>query len=162
MEGLAWLLIFIAIGIMGFIMVKKVDDYTEEIRNQKQDTLKSREDIIKIACENPMMLSCVSKAIEKKEKDFKKTSFYFYTGCEADLWRMLEHENVDMILLMEKPDIVNKEDYGEKESSFVPSSMPEPTTGLTVEPIENQQESMYVLWNENRITEGMQKLLSNI
>lgn len=162
METIVLLLALIIIGIIGFTIMKKLDDFLKKSRHQQKYVLENRKDVIKIACENPIMLSSVSTALEKISKEFKKTSFYFYTGCRTDIQKMMENESVDIILLMEEIDVRNNESYGEKVSSFVPSSLPELLTGLTIEPIENQQMVMYVLWNERHITEKQRKLLSNI
>lgn len=161
METVVLLLFFIVIGITGFI-IKKLDVFHEENRKQEKCALESRENVIKIACENPIMLSSVSDALEKTAKEFKETSFYFYTGCRTDMQRMLENGSADIILLMEEMHVEDNGSYGKKIGSFFPSSLSEPLTGLTIEPIEKQQMVMCVLWNKKHITEKQRELISNI
>ncbi len=162
MELVVLLLVFIGVGMIGFFVVKKWDAFLEENRKPSMSTSENREDVIKIACENPIMLSAVTEAVGKTLKEFQKTSFYFYTGSGTDVRKMLENEKADMIFVMEEPGDKDKEQYGEKESSFVPASLSEPFTGLTIEPVERERKVMYALWREERITEKGRKLLSKI
>lgn len=162
MELVVLLLVFIGIGMIGFFAVKKWDVFLEENRKPSTSTKESREDIIKIACENPIMLSAVSEAVGKDAKEFQRTSFFFYTGSGTDVRNMLEKEKADMIFLMEEPKEEEKKQYGEKESSFVPASLSEPFTGLAIEPVESKRKVMYALWKEECITEKGRKLLSKI
>ena len=162
MESAVLVVIFLAIGIMGFLMIRELDAFLGENMSSRQSMPGSGEEVIKIACENPIMLSSVSAAFEKSPKDVRKISFCFYTGCKTDIERMIENESVDIVLLMEKMDIPNDKKYEEKVSSFTPSSLKEPLTGLVIEPIQMEQREMYVLWNERRITEKQRKLISNM
>lgn len=162
METSGLLLVFAIIGIIGFLVMKKVDVYLETSQNRSKDTLKSNKDVIRIACENPIMLTSISEALENTSKEFADILLYFYTGCASDIQKMLEDERADIILLLEDADMGKQGDYGRKASTFVPNSMTEPLTGLTIEPIESQQATMYVFWNERHITEKQRKLLFNI
>lgn len=162
MEVVVLLLVFIGIGVVGFFAVKKWDAFLEKNQEQSMGRIEGRKDVIKIACENPIMLSAVSDAVGKTFKEFQKTSFYFYTGSGTDIRKMLENGKADMIFLMEEPEVEEKEQYGKKESSFVPFSLTEPFTGLTIEPVESERKVMYALWREERITEKGRRLLSII
>lgn len=161
MSTIILLLFFAGMVILGFTAMKKLDVFLAE-NVQKESHLKCGENIIKIACENPIMLSSVSEKLETFSKECKQISFYFFTGCRTDLRRMLENESVDLVLLMEDMNVGDKESYGKKVSTFFPSSLSEPMTGFKVEPLENQQMNMYVLWKETHITEKQRMLLPYI
>ena len=72
---------------------------------------------------------------------------------------MLENESVDIILLMERLDAGITEEYGEKISSFLPHSLSEPMTGFVIEPLDDQQMNMYVVWKKEHITEKQRVLI---
>ena len=156
MEMIMLLLIFIIIGMIGFIMMNKIDAFLEQ--SKQIDVLKNREDVIRIVCENPIMLPYISEKIEKNKKEFNGIFFHFYTGCREDI----ENGNYDIILLMGEPSAREYEHYEKKTSSFVPASISELLTGMIIEPVENQKAIMYVLWNEKYITETKRKMISMI
>lgn len=164
METVVLLLVFIIIGIMGYIVMNKLGASLEEIQRCRDSERAGGMDIIRIACENPTMLSAVSCAVDKMLGEFRKISFCFYTGCRDDIQKMLENGNADIVLLTEEGDIgIGKSgEYGKKVSSFVPISLMEPLTGLRIEPVEKQQMAMYVIWQERHMTEEQRRLLSNI
>lgn len=162
MEMVMLLLVFIIIGMIGFAIMKKVDTFLEENQSRQMDALKNREDVIRIVCENPIMLPYISEKIEKNKKEFNGISFHFYTGCREDIEKALENGNYDIILLMGETSAREYEHYEKKTSSFVPGSISELLTGMIIEPIENQKAIMYVLWNEKYITETKRKMISMI
>lgn len=82
METVVLMLVFIAIGCVGFFVMKKLDTGLEEIRNQSQNASEHREDVIKIACENPIMLSSVAAVLDSNSEKFKATSFIFIQEAE--------------------------------------------------------------------------------
>ena len=72
MEMVVLLLIFIITGSMGFLVMKKLDTDLAKIRRQPEYITESREDVIKIVCENPNMLSTVASALDQMPKEYKK------------------------------------------------------------------------------------------
>lgn len=162
METIVIFSIFFIIVIIGLIAVKQVDAYMEKISVNQNEDMEIRENMIKIACENPVMMSSVSKAIEKEAKKLQDTSFVFYTGSRTDIQKMMKNEIVDIILLMNEAGIDNNENYGEKVSSFVSCSLEEATTGILIEPVNRNRTVMYVLWDKSHITEKHSLLLANI
>ena len=161
MTTIVLLLFFVGMLILGFAAMKKLDVFLAE-NAQKDSGMKSGENVIRIVCENPIMLSSVLEKLETFSKECKEISFYFFTGCRTDIQRMLENDSVDLVLLMEDMNVGDKESYGKKVSTFFPSSLSEPMTGFTVEPLENQQMNMYVLWKEKHITEKQRMLIPYI
>lgn len=162
METAVLLLGFVIIGVTGCIIAGRIDVFLERSRNRQEDLSENRDSVIRIACENPMMLFSFSHALNKSSKEFEGASFCFYTGSKADIQGMMDEEDIDIVLLMEEPDMENREHYGEKVSSFVPATLPEPVTGVGIEPIVNQKRAMYVLWNKRHITGKQQKALSDM
>lgn len=160
MEAIMLLLIFILIGFIGFIIMKNVDAFFEERRNGQMYAIENREDIIRIVCENPIMLPYVSKKIEEQKKEFKRISFCFYTGCRDDIEKALADGNYDIALFIGEPGAGEDGCYRKKISSFVPASIYESLTGLDIEPVESERTVMYVLWNEKYITEIKRKMIS--
>lgn len=153
------LLIFIVWIVLSFIAMKKLDSFLRENVRSESD-LKNGENVIKIACDNPIMMSSVSEKLDTFSKEHKDISFSFYTGSQTRLRRMLENESVDIILLMERLDAGITEEYGEKISSFLPHSLSEPMTGFVIEPLDDQQMNMYVVWKKEHITEKQRVLIS--
>lgn len=162
MEIAVLLLVLFAIGMISFLIIKKLDISLEKQQNQESCSSENREHVIKIACENPIMLSSVSDAFEKGGKELKDLSVYYYTGSRPDIQKMLEDKRVDILLLLEDETMDKDKCYGKKVSSFLPAALSEPMTGLSIEPVEHQEMVMYVLWNECCITEKQRKLLFNI
>ncbi|MCI7813057.1 MAG: hypothetical protein SO016_08535 [Lachnospiraceae bacterium] len=159
MESIVLILVFIIVGIAGFGVMKKVDLFLAESCVVQKHISEGKENVIKIACENPIMLTSVCEALDKMAEEFRETSFCFYTGGRDDIQKMIENESVDIVLLMEEMDGNINSLYGKKQSFFVPASLEEPLTGLKIEPIEHQRMMMYVLWNERHITERQSQLL---
>ena len=135
---------------IGFIIMNKMDAFLE--KSKQRSTLKNREEVIRIVCENPIMLSYIFEKIEKNKKELDGIFFCFYTGCREDIEKILENGKYDIILLMREPSDKTYEYYEKKISSFAPASISEPLTGMKIEPIENQKATMYVLWNKKYIT----------
>ena len=74
MEIAVLLLVLFAIGMISFLIIKKLDISLEKQQNQESCSSENREHVIKIACENPIMLSSVSDAFEKGGKELKDLS----------------------------------------------------------------------------------------
>lgn len=146
METVVLILVLFMIGGTGFWIVKKMDTFTE-ISSQEKHISENRETVIRIACENPIMLPSLSNALEKTSGELERTSFYLYTGCRADIRKMLEDGSADIALLMEKTDEDMEETLEKKVSTFIPASLWDPSTGLQVEPAKYGQRRMYVLMN---------------
>lgn len=124
--------------------------------------MENRENQIKIGCENPIMLSSLSEKIENHKQEFAGNSFSFYTGCREEIVQFLNEGNCDIVLLLGEMMVENYRYNIKKLSSFIPSSVYEPLTGIPIEPIENQSAVMYILWNEKYMTETKRKLISYI
>lgn len=147
MGDIILLLVFLAMGIVGLFVMKRLDVFLMKnihINPEKRD----EENIIRIACENPIMISSLLEKAEPMLGEYNKTSFYLYTGHRTDIKKLLENESVDIVLLMEDMHIEHMGNYEKKISSFFPHSLLEPMTGFTIEPLENQQMSMYILWKK--------------
>ncbi|MDY3918294.1 MAG: hypothetical protein SOZ59_04730 [Candidatus Limivivens sp.] len=170
MGAVVLLLGFLAVGGMGFFFMRKLDGFLEENRCRQETDSVNGGEILRLACENPMMLASVTGAVEKAAEEFRETSFYFYTGGREELQKMLENERVDVILLMEEPEEMrqNVQKYGKiggyerRKSFFIPAALTEPSTGLRIEPIENHRRVMYILWNERTISEKQRRLLASV
>ena len=76
MEIALVLLLFLIVGFIIFLFMKKVDVFLEECRNTSLQNPGNGENEIRIICENPMMLSYVLEKAEQ-QKEFEQTSFYF-------------------------------------------------------------------------------------
>ena len=165
MEIIEFLLLFLIIGILGFLLMKKTGMFLEEVeenRNLLKSVPQPGEQSIAIACENPVMLSAINCALEKSSNELHGISYRFYTGDRKEIQKMLEEHRVDVILLLEKADLKEKGNYGEKTGSFAPFTLSESLTGIIIEPVRKEQTTMYVFWDEGRITENQRKLLSYI
>ena len=96
METVVLLLIFIITGSMGFLVMRKLDAALAKIRRQPEYITESREDVIKIVCENPIMLSSVAAALDQMPKEYKKkTSFCCDTASKEDIQKMIDKEKID-------------------------------------------------------------------
>lgn len=161
MNIIVLLLFFLGMAILGFAIMKKLDVFL--INNvQSKNDMNSEKNVIRIACDNPIMLTSILEKLETFSREYKEISFYFFTGYRTDIKKMLENESIDLVFLMEDMNIGDKECYGKKVSSFFPQPLTEPITGFTIEPLENQQMNMYVLWKKTHITEEQRMLLPYI
>ena len=159
MEAVVLILVLLMIGGIGFWVVKKIDVFTE-ISSQEKHISENRETVIRIACENPIMLPSLSSALEKTSGELERTSFYLYTGSRADVREMLENGSTDIALLMEKTEEELAEGIEKKVSSYTPASLWDPSTGLQVEPVRSGQRRMYVLLNRKYAGEKQRLLFS--
>lgn len=62
------LLIFLIVGFIGFLFMKKVDAFLEECRKASLQNPEKGENEIRIICENPMLLLWNPKPERKKKK----------------------------------------------------------------------------------------------
>lgn len=159
METVVLILVLLMIGCTGFWIVKKIDIFTE-ISSQEKHISENRETVIRIACENPIMLPSLSCALEKASGELERTSFYLYTGCRTDIRKMLEDGSADIVILMEKEADDLTEGIEKRVSSFTPSSLWDPSTGLQVEPAKSGSRRMYVLLNPRYAGEKQRILFS--
>lgn len=162
MEKAVLVFVVLMIGILGLGIMKRLSLFIGECHKQMEPSIDAGEDVIRIACENPIMLSCVTNALEEIAKEFEQTTFCFYTGGKKEIRRMLEEERIDIALLMGEMGEELSGNFQKRESSFAPSALLEPFTGLPVKPIEDRRKVMYVLWNERHVTKKQLRLLSNL
>ena len=162
MEMVVFIVIFIIAWKIGLIIMNKIDLFLEKDQNYPISILENREDIIKIACENPIVLTSIFQKIEKHEKEFKEISFHFYTGCREDSEKAFANGSYDIIILMKEPSLKDYGCYRKKKKSFIPTSLSYPLSGVVIEPIEKQNKDMYIFLNEKYITENKRKIFSNM
>lgn len=158
METVVLLLVFFAAGIIGYLFMKKVDCFTEENGNLNHNGVDSADNVIKVVCENPNMLSGIILKTDNMEKELK--SLCFYTGSREDIEKSLEKEDYDILLLTEEPNAPVYESYESKKGYYVPSSLTDQNIGFTINPVEGKQREMYILWKEEPLTETKRKLIS--
>ena len=137
METVVLLLVFFAAGIIGYLFMKKVDCFTEENGNLNHNGVDSADNVIKVVCENPNMLSGIILKTDNMEK-----------------------EDYDILLLTEEPNAPVYESYDSKKGYYVPSSLTDQNIGFTINPVEGKQREMYILWKEEPLTETKRKLIS--
>lgn len=162
MEAAILLPILILGAIIGFFILKKADVFLEEGQNRENDAVKSGENVIKIACENPVMLPFITEKIDRQKREFSKISFYLFTGCREDIEKTLESGSCDLILLMGEAKAEEYKGFHKEVGYFIPSYVYEPLTELKIEPVEKNRMIMSVLWNEKNITETKRRLISVI
>lgn len=158
MEAIAYLLVFIIVVTVGFLAMKKLDIFMDENQREQQNQSECTNEIIKIACENPIMLSYVVEIIERQHKALETVAFEFYTGCREDIRQ--KQLSYDIIMLMTEPEYGAFPDCEHKEGMFHPSFAVEPFTNQKVKPIEKQKSLLYILWNEKNMTEAKRTLVS--
>ena len=159
MEIALVLLLFLIVGFIIFLFMKKVDVFIEECRNTSLQNPGNGENEIRIICENPMMLSYVLEKAEQ-QKEFEQTSFYFYTGSREAAKRALTNEICDIALFLAEPENPEGGEYQRKSCSFTPNPFLEARTGVEIEPVERQKTRMYVLWKEKNVTEIEHRMIS--
>ena len=71
MESIVLILVFIIVGIAGFGVMKKVDLFLAESCVVQKHISEGKENVIKIACENPIMLTSVCEALDKMAEEFR-------------------------------------------------------------------------------------------
>lgn len=87
METVMLLLVLITTGIIGFIIMKKVDNFLAENSNEDSYARKNKENKLHTVCENSIAAPFISGKAEIKKRESMEKAFYLYkdsTGMGAD------------------------------------------------------------------------------
>ena len=97
-----------AIFIFGYFMVKKLDAFLENNRNEQENALTYGENSLRIGFSNPLMAGGLSDVFETYGEQHPDVSVYIFSGEESELCRELETHKLDIIFLPKNTDIAKK------------------------------------------------------
>lgn len=97
--GYVVLIIVFVSGIVaiGFYMMKRLDNFLAE--NHKKITAKAAEkphDGLRIAFENPVIVSSVAEYLEMLSKTYSDCKFYFFIGTSEQIQRAIDTDCIDI------------------------------------------------------------------
>ncbi len=148
---------FLLMGLLGYLLMSKVDQFLEN--NRKNMIKKTGDKQILIAAESPFLAGSIMPAVELCEKEGPSTAFFLYSGQPESLLKSLTEGQVDLLILSEGT-------IFKKEEGYEYMLLPFRNTVVTVDGFDQVVNGMeeanlvYVVWNSRIVSPNRDWLIS--
>lgn len=152
MQDLLLLAAIAATFVLGWFLMKRLDDLLENNCQAQELQPESVGDTLRIGFSDPFLADSIGGILEQCSKRCSGISTYLFQGTEQELVKRLSAHRLNVIFLPEDADVPAKLHYNVREVRLSCTPVMMKYGGLPIEPIAKERIMQKVLWSEETKT----------
>lgn len=141
-----------AVFVTGCFLMKKLDDFLENIRRANSVPSKPGKVVLRIGFSNPLVADGISGVLEQYSKQHLDISVSLFYGDTKDLLKKVGSRKLEIAFLPEQADIPSDQRYNRIKIMLPAAPVIMKYGGLPIEPIAEENVTQTVVWMEETET----------